>query len=153
MERMIGGTPTGVSHLDSATNLIKLDVARLERLFPDADPGVEPANDRILIQYPIIPEKAGSVWLPDSAREANRVLVTVAKIRRIAVNAFMNMGLNEPYPNGPWAKEGDLIRTVKYITDTTDVRTDEGIIRFGFINCFGILGHVVGDTYLDAHSL
>jgi co-chaperonin GroES (HSP10) len=96
--------------------------------FPDIDPGIDVAGDRVLVQ--LRREKTtskGGIILVDETRATLRFNETVAKVRQIGSLAYKSPDTLEPWPEGPWCKEGDLVRTIKYGGDRFVVNPeDEG---------------------------
>jgi len=91
------------------------DLRSEEECFPEIDPGIEVAGDRVLVQ--LRREKAkskGGIILVDETRQTLRFNETVAKVRQIGPLAYKSPDTLEPWIEGPWCKEGDLVRTIKY---------------------------------------
>ena len=83
--------------------------------FPVIDPGIEVAGDRVLVQ--LRREKTtskGGIILVDETKQTLRFNETVAKVVQIGPLAYKSPDTLEPWPEGPWCKEGDLVRTIKY---------------------------------------
>ena len=94
--------------------------------FPEIDPGVDVAGDRILVQ--LRREKVaskGGIILVDETRQTLRFNETVAKVRQIGPLAYKSPDTLEPWPEGPWCKVGDLVRTIKYGGDRFVVNPDD----------------------------
>ena len=83
--------------------------------FPNIDPGLEVAGDRVLVQ--LRREKTtskGGIILVDETKQTLRFNETVAKVIQIGPLAYKSPDNLEPWPEGPWCKVGDLVRTIKY---------------------------------------
>jgi co-chaperonin GroES (HSP10) len=83
--------------------------------FPDIDPGIDVAGDRVLVQ--LRREKTtskGGIILVDETKATLRFNETVAKVRQIGSLAYKSPDTLEPWPEGPWCQVGDLVRTIKY---------------------------------------
>ena len=95
--------------------------------FPDVDPGVEVVGDRVLVQ--LRREKTtskGGIILVDETRQTIRFNETVAKVIQVGPLAYRNLDADlTPWPEGPWCKEGDLVRTIKYGGDRFVVQPDD----------------------------
>jgi co-chaperonin GroES (HSP10) len=94
--------------------------------FPDVDHGVEVAGDRILVQ--LRREKGtskGGIILVDETRQTLRFNETVAKVCQIGPLAYKSPEDLTPWVEGPWCKEGDLVRTIKYGGDRFVVQPDD----------------------------
>lgn len=102
------------------------DLRSEQECFPDVDPGVEILGDRVLVQ--LRREKIaskGGIILVDETRQTLRFNETVAKVRDIGPLAYKNPDNLEPWPEGPWCKVGDLVRTIKYGGDRFVVQPDD----------------------------
>jgi co-chaperonin GroES (HSP10) len=102
------------------------DLRSEQECFPDVDPGVEILGDRVLVQ--LRREKTtskGGILLVDETRQTLRFNETVAKVRAIGNLAYKNPDDLTPWPEGPWCKEGDLVRTIKYGGDRYVVQPDD----------------------------
>ena len=110
------------------------DLRTEEECFPDIDPGIEVAGDRVLVQ--LRREKAkskGGILLVDETRQTLRFNETVAKVRQIGPLAYKSPDTLEAWPEGPWCKVGDLVRTIKYGGDRFVVNPDDGEAPVVFI--------------------
>ena len=94
--------------------------------FPEIDHGIEVAGDRVLVQ--LRREKStskGGIILVDETRQTLRFNETVAKVRQIGPLAYKSPDNLEPWIEGPWCTEGDLVRTIKYGGDRFIVNPDD----------------------------
>jgi len=94
--------------------------------FPDVDPGVEVAGDRVLVQ--LRREKTtskGGIILVDETKQTLRFNETVAKVIQIGPLAYKSPDNLEPWIEGPWCQVGDLVRTIKYGGDRFVVQPDD----------------------------
>ena len=94
--------------------------------FPNVDSGVDILGDRVLVQ--LRREKTtskGGIILVDETKQTIRFNETVAKVIQIGPLAYKNPDTLEPWPEGPWCKEGDLVRTIKYGGDRYIVQPDD----------------------------
>ena len=94
--------------------------------FPVVDPSVEVLGDRVLVQ--LRREKTtskGGIFLVDETRQTLRFNETVAKVSQIGPLAYKSPDTLEPWIEGPWCKEGDLVRTIKYGGDRFIVNPDD----------------------------
>jgi co-chaperonin GroES (HSP10) len=95
--------------------------------FPDLDPGIDVAGDRVLVQ--LRREKTtskGGIILVDETKATLRFNETVAKVKQIGSLAYKSPDTLEPWPEGPWCQVGDLVRTIKYGGDRFVVNPDDG---------------------------
>jgi co-chaperonin GroES (HSP10) len=94
--------------------------------FPEIDPGIDVAGDRVLVQ--LRREKTtskGGIILVDETKATLRFNETVAKVRQIGPLAYKSPDTLEPWPEGPWCNVGDLVRTIKYGGDRFVVNPDD----------------------------
>ena len=94
--------------------------------FPEIDPGIDVAGDRVLVQ--LRREKTtskGGIILVDETKATLRFNETVAKVKQIGPLAYKSPDTLEPWPEGPWCKVGDLVRTIKYGGDRFVVNPDD----------------------------
>jgi co-chaperonin GroES (HSP10) len=102
------------------------DLRSEQECFPNVDPGVEILGDRVLVQ--LRREKTtskGGILLVDETRQTLRFNETVAKVRAIGNLAYKSPDDLTPWPEGPWCKEGDLVRTIKYGGDRYVVQPED----------------------------
>lgn len=106
--------------------------ADLNSAFPELHPGEWPVGPRILIQLPTIREKTqGGIVLVEETREVNKVTTQVGKVISVGQIAFCDRSTGARWPEGVWARVGDLVRVPKYvgtriereIPDTKDIAT------------------------------
>jgi len=103
------------------------DLRTEEECFPNVDPGVEVAGDRVLVQ--LRREKTtskGGIILVDETKQTLRFNETVAKVIQIGPLAYKSPDNLEPWIEGPWCQVGDLVRTIKYGGDRFVVQPDDG---------------------------
>jgi co-chaperonin GroES (HSP10) len=94
--------------------------------FPEIDPGIDVAGDRVLVQ--LRREKTtskGGIILVDETKATLRFNETVAKVRQIGPLAYKSPDNLEAWPEGPWCQVGDLVRTIKYGGDRFVVNPDD----------------------------
>jgi len=95
--------------------------------FPDIDPGIDVAGDRVLVQ--LRREKTmskGGIILVDETKATLRFNETVAKVKQVGPLAYKSPDTLEPWPEGPWCSAGDLVRTIKYGGDRFVVNPEDG---------------------------
>lgn len=104
------------------------DTRSEEECFPNVDPGVDILGDRVLVQ--LRREKTtskGGIILTAETQQTLRFNETVAKVISIGPLAYKSPDDLTPWPEGPWCKAGDLVRTIKYGGDRFVVQPeDEG---------------------------
>lgn len=102
------------------------DTRSEEECFPVIDTGIEVAGDRVLVQ--LRREKTtskGGIFLVEETRQTLRFNETVAKVINIGPLAYKSPDDLTPWPEGPWVKVGDLVRTIKYGGDRYVVQPDD----------------------------
>ena len=103
------------------------DLRTESECFPDIDPGLEVAGDRVLVQ--LRREKTtskGGIILVDETRQTLKFNETVAKVVQLGPLAYKNLDADlTDWPEGPWCKVGDLVRTIKYGGDRYVVQPDD----------------------------
>jgi co-chaperonin GroES (HSP10) len=102
------------------------DLRSEQECFPNVDPGVEILGDRVLVQ--LRREKTtskGGIILVDETKQTLRFNETVAKVIDIGPLAYKSPEDLSPWPEGPWVKVGDLVRTIKYGGDRYVVQPDD----------------------------
>lgn len=96
--------------------------------FPNVDPGIEVLGDRVLVQLRREKTKSkGGIILVDETTQTIKFNETVARVVQIGPLAYKSPDDLTPWPEGPWCKVGDLVRTIKYGGDRYTVDAgDEG---------------------------
>lgn len=94
--------------------------------FPIVDPGVEVAGDRVLVQLrrQKTMSKGGIIFV-DETQQTLKFNETVAKVVQIGPLAYKSPDTLEPWIEGPWCKEGDLVRTIKYGGDRFVIQPED----------------------------
>ena len=102
------------------------DLRSEEECFPKGDSGVEVAGDRVLVQLrrQKIKSKGGIIFVEET-QQTLKFNETVAKVVQVGPLAYKSPDTLEPWIEGPWCKEGDLVRTIKYGGDRFVVEPDD----------------------------
>jgi len=101
--------------------------------FPAIDCGVEVAGDRVLVQLRRQKVKSkGGIILVEETQQTLKFNETVAKVVQVGPLAYKSPDTLEPWIEGAWCKEGDLVRTIKYGGDrfVVDPNDDGGPVVF-----------------------
>jgi co-chaperonin GroES (HSP10) len=109
------------------------DLRSEEECFPIIDSGVEVAGDRVLVQLRRQKVKSkGGIILVEETQQTLKFNETVAKVVQVGPLAYKSPDTLEPWIEGPWCKEGDLVRTIKYGGDrfVVDPADDGGPVVF-----------------------
>lgn len=118
----------------------------IEAAFPTIDPGVKPLGSRVLVQLRGAKEMSGSLYLPDSAKDAEKWNTQVALVRGCGSLAFHNRNSGEEWPEGAWVAPGDFVRVPKYGGDRFEVpMAGGGKALFALFNDLELLAVVTGD--------
>ena len=67
----------------------------------------------------------GGIILVDETKQTLRFNETVAKVISVGPLAYKSPDDLTPWPEGPWCKAGDLVRTIKYGGDRYVVQPDD----------------------------
>ena len=109
------------------------DLRSEEECFPNIDPGVEVAGDRVLVQLRRQKVKSkGGIILVEETQQTLKFNETVAKVIQVGPLAYKSPEDLTPWIEGPWCSEGDLVRTIKYGGDrfVVDPCDDGGPVIF-----------------------
>jgi co-chaperonin GroES (HSP10) len=109
------------------------DLRSEEECFPIIDSGVEVAGDRVLVQLRRQKVKSkGGIILVEETQQTLKFNETVAKVVQVGPLAYKSPDTLKPWIEGPWCKEGDLVRTIKYGGDrfVVDPSDDGGPVVF-----------------------
>lgn len=118
--------------------------------FPIVDPGVEVAGDRVLVQLrrQKVKSKGGIIFV-DETQQTLKFNETVAKVVQVGPLAYKSPDTLEPWIEGPWCKEGDLVRTIKYGGDrfVVDLGDDGGAVVFITLQAREIISRIKSFEY------
>ena len=90
--------------------------ADLASAFPDIHTGEWPVGPRLMVQLQTIRDKTqGGIVLVEETRQVNQVTTQIGKIVALVSIAFCNRDTGQRWPEGMWAKIGDLVRVPKYV--------------------------------------
>jgi co-chaperonin GroES (HSP10) len=93
-----------------------ISAADLKSAFPEVHAGEYPCGPRVLVQLQTIREKTqGGIVLVEETREVNKNLTQIGKIVAMGQIAFCNRETGNRWPEGVWAKIGDLVRVPRYV--------------------------------------
>jgi len=118
--------------------------------FPIVDPGVEVAGDRVLVQLrrQKVKSKGGIIFV-DETQQTLKFNETVAKVVQVGPLAYKSPDTLEPWIEGPWCKEGDLVRTIKYGGDrfVVDPGDNGGAVVFITLQAREIISRIKNFEY------
>ena len=118
--------------------------------FPDINHGVEVAGDRVLVQLrrQKVKSKGGIIFV-DETQQTLKFNETVAKVVQVGPLAYKSPDTLEPWIEGPWCKEGDLVRTIKYGGDrfVVDPADDGGPVVFITLQAREIISRIKNFEY------
>ena len=98
-----------------------IPAADLDSAFPEIHPGEWPVGPRIMVQLQTIREKtSGGIVLVEETREVNKATTQIGKVVAVGQIAFCNRETGARWPEGVWAKIGDLVRVPKYVGTRTE---------------------------------
>jgi co-chaperonin GroES (HSP10) len=126
------------------------DLRSEEECFPFIEPGVEVAGDRVLVQLRRQKVKSkGGILLIEETQQTLKFNETVAKVVQVGPLAYRSPDTLEPWIEGPWCKEGDLVRTIKYGGDrfVVDPGDDGGPVVFITLQAREIISRIESFEY------
>jgi len=118
--------------------------------FPVVDHGVEVAGDRVLVQLRRQKVKSkGGIILVEETQQTLKFNETVAKVIQVGPLAYKSPEDLTPWIEGPWCKEGDLVRTIKYGGDrfVVDPGDDGGPVVFITLQAREIISRIKNFEY------
>jgi co-chaperonin GroES (HSP10) len=121
---------------------------RMRQAFPPADPGVEPAGSRILVQIRTPKSRsAGGIILTADTKDTEKWNTQVAKVVATGPLAFRNRDTMQEWKEGSWCGTGDFVRVPKYGGDRWEVPTEnrDEPAMFVIFNDLDVIGKVTGD--------
>ncbi len=125
----------------------------LQDMFPDVSPGVRPTSSRVVVQVAgKVRRSRGGIWIPDETADEVVWFQQVAMIRTLGPLAFHKRSDGTPFPEGAWAKVGDIVRIAKNRIDQWKLPTGQKSVNsdgsevpeyayFCLIEDLHILGH------------
>jgi len=119
----------------------------MEALFPAVDPGMKPTGSRVLVQLKAPGRLIGRGFLikPQQQIDRERENTQVAIVRGMGPLAFHNRATLEPWPEGQWAKPGDVVlvprfgQSERWMVKTGD---DREPVEFRLYDDISVVGHV-----------
>ena len=104
-----------------------VDDRTIEESFPDIGCDVEPLGSRIVVQLRKAKMKSkGGIILPSETKATEKYNEVIARVVKLGPTAYKNVTDLSPWPEGPWCKEGDLVRVIKWGGDRWSVPVGEG---------------------------
>ena len=126
------------------------DLRSEEECFPVIDHGVDVAGDRVLVQLRRQKVKSkGVIIFVDETQQTLKFNETVAKVVQVGPLAYKSPDTLEPWIEGAWCKEGDLVRTIKYGGDrfVVDPSDDGGSVVFITLQAREIISRIKSFEY------
>jgi co-chaperonin GroES (HSP10) len=126
------------------------DLRSEDECFPVIDHGVEVAGDRVLVQLRRQKVKSkGGIILVEETQQTLKFNETVAKVIQVGPLAYKSPEDLTPWIEGPWCKEGDLVRTIKYGGDrfVVDPGDDGGPVVFITLQAREIISRIKNFEY------
>ena len=121
----------------------EVDTRNYEEAFPQVDFTVEPTGNKVLVQLRRTKTKtAAGFHLPEQVQQTEKYNEVIAVVRRLGPTAYRNLETLEPWPEGIWVKEGDLVRVGKYGNDRFSIPYDDGEISFVMAQDVDIFGKI-----------
>jgi co-chaperonin GroES (HSP10) len=95
-----------LQHIDARTKRERF----IDEHFPSVPYGGKPPGAYILVQLRMVRTKtSGGIFLSDETRDFNRSQTCLGILRETGPIAFKNRETGQPWPEGVWAKTGDLV--------------------------------------------
>lgn len=92
-----------------------IPASSLTEAFPAVNPGVQPLGTRVLVQLRTVRSKTASgIVLVDDTKSFNKVTTQLGRVINLGPIAFRNRETGNLWPEGVWARPGDLVRLPKY---------------------------------------
>ena len=102
-----------------------ISASELATAFPNVKSGTHPKGSRVLVQLRHVRQKtSGGIILAEETREFNKSGTQLAIVRELGPLAYKNRTNMEPWPEGTWVQEGELVRVPRYGGDRFE-RVDE----------------------------
>jgi co-chaperonin GroES (HSP10) len=99
--------------------------------FPVVDPGVAPQGNRIVVQLRKAKDVSkGGIILVGDTKATEKWNEVIAKVVKVGPLAYKDINTLQPWPEGPWADPGDLVRVIKYGGDRWAVPHGDGEVVF-----------------------
>lgn len=109
-----------------------ISATELSSAFPNVKIGIQPSGPNVLVQLRKTRDRTESgLYIAKSTQEFNDATSQFAKLVAVGPLAFHNRSTGEPWPEGVWAKVGDIVRVPKYGGDRMMYMKD-GIIFIVF---------------------
>jgi len=87
----------------------------IDEHFPEIEPGFRPFGADILVQLRTVKEKtSGGIVLVKDTQEFNQENTMVGRVIRVGPLAFRNRETGNLWPEGVWAKPGDVVLVPKW---------------------------------------
>jgi len=110
------------------------DLRTEDEVFPEIDHGIEVVGDRVLLQ--LRREKTtskGGIVLVQETRDTIKYNEVVCKVRQVGPLAYRNLDDLSYWTEGPWCKEGDIVRSIKWGGDRVVINPEDGDAPVVFI--------------------
>jgi co-chaperonin GroES (HSP10) len=99
--------------------------------FPEVNPGVQPQGNRIVVQLRKAKDVSkGGIILVGDTKATEKWNEVIAKVVKVGPLAYKDVSTLEPWPEGPWASPGELVRVIKYGGDRWAVPHGDGEVVF-----------------------
>lgn len=93
-----------------------------DHAFPDVDPGIEAAGNRVLVQIRSPMKKTkGGIYLTDDGKDTELWNTQVGLVRQVAPLCYRDRSNMSIWPEGTWCSAGAFVRVPKYGGDRWQV--------------------------------
>ena len=126
-----------------------LDVNDLQEAFPEANPGITPFGNYVLVQIKSAKKVTKSgIILNSETTSTEQWNTQIGKVISIGPLAFKNRNTMELWPEGAWCTFGDYVRVAKYGGDRFEVPipdNDGATALFVIFKDTDLIGKVTAD--------
>lgn len=104
-----------------------ISASDLESSFPETPCGIRPLGTGILVQLRLTKRRTASgIEIVQATRDFNDSVCQFAKVVSLGPLAYRDRTTGELWPEGLWAKAGDIVRVPKYGGDRFAKQLDNG---------------------------
>lgn len=133
-----------------------IPASSLADAFPEVPPGVQPLGTRVLVQLRTVRTKTASgLILVDDTKQFNKVTTQLGRVIQIGPIAFRNRETGQLWPEGVWARPGELVRIPKYGGDRFErkIPDSEDTALFCLFSDHEIIAKVDAEAFADLDEI
>ena len=120
------------------------DLRAFEDAFPQIECGAIPLGSRIIVQLRKTGNKSkGGIIIVPETKDTIKYNEVVAKVVKLGPLAYKSPDTLEPWKEGSWVNEGDLVRVIKWGGDRWSVPAGDGeFVHFITINADEVIAKI-----------